>query len=838
WNMEDLTPVHGAELLANEDCTYCHSTVFAGVPSHVQDVKGLHVTSDNMSGCACHVRNLTNEHARYTDDAGEQLSCITCHGPDVPQRVKDAMQLPTTPTCADCHDIPLGHPYAEVDHLADVGETADLSGFLCGDCHNVDLMAEHEKVSSSSAGGSCTTCHPTPRDSFDEWNQTCSQGGCHSVGSPQTMHAETTAAHTFPSPTPSCVEGCHSADGDNLATVHLDASVTTPGGEVRTSCMVCHADGVPSTNDCATCHPDRVAEHGYEAAMHTATLGSGGIALFDNHDGWMGATGAYMDCADCHNAELGDTHANLCSTCHPTPRNTFTGWSKNCTQGGCHATYHASGFDHDEIASGNCSACHDEGSFQLYDDPCVDCHAKPSAGDATAPVTTAAALANYNGTARIEFTMTDSGMVGIGTTFRKLDGAAATKGDLLEVSEGGSHSLEYWSVDQYGNEETPHKSLNFTVAPDSTPPVTTSNVKSAYEGPATITLSASDASYLGVKGTYYKLNGGATQTGTLVSIGQPASGTVAYTLEWWSDDYSGNVEGHHTASFTVTRDITPPVSTLSAQPYYKTATVSIPFAAVDTGYGVSQKAYKIDGGTTQFLSSAANNLTRTFTAQGPHTIEYWSIDRGGNTEVHRTATINVDWTVPTVSSNAATTYTETATITITAADLPANGAGLANIVYRVDGGTQQNAPSGAAATDLVVGGAGTHSIEYWALDNAGNSAVHAVKVFTIGGGTPTGNGTIRLVWGDSDVSGYVPLYDSWAAWTVRSGGASGPIVATGRGDAGVDGWDGVDDVTVPVSETPYYVYIDWFDADWWYDGPTIHPSVLVTYPGQVVRLSY
>jgi len=53
-----------------------------------------------------------------------------------------------------------------------------------------------------------------------------------------------------------------------------------------------------------------------------------------------------------------------------------------------------------------------------------------------------------------------------------------------------------------------------------------------------------------VRNTYYSINGGPTQTGTTVFVPEPA-GTVTYTLEFWSDDYSGITETPNTATFTI-----------------------------------------------------------------------------------------------------------------------------------------------------------------------------------------------------------------------------------------------------------------------------------------------
>lgn len=798
-----------------------------------------------LESCAsCHASMWTAHPTPATTDCG------VCH----PDKIDDHMQ--GTEYCEDCHYDGWHNPGGMTVtvtwactqcHTADrpqvprhtSASTALAHESTCGGCHSGTLIAGHASTPEGSLyANQCDMCHASANDTVQAAiageSTTCS--ACHLDG----YHADFAVKHE--SPTAVCVGGgCHATT--QLVDIHqpyVGAGARHP--EYPDTCSLCHQNTDPNripdgaTAECATCHPDRVAFHGYETAMHTATLGEGAIALFDNHDGWMGPTGAWMACSDCHAAGLGQIHAMVCATCHPTPRGTFTDWSGNCSQGGCHTSYHASGFDHSDIAGGHCSACHDEAVYQLYADPCVDCHAHPDPGDTTGPTTEATVLSSYVGAARISFDMNDSGRVGIGLTFRRLDGATATTGDVLDVTTAGSHTLEYWSVDQNGNEGA-HATVDFTVVPDTTPPTTTSNAKSAYEGPASITLSASDSSFLGVKGTYYSLNGAPVQTGTTISIAQPASGTASYALEYWSDDYSNNEETHHIVNFTVTRDTTVPVSTLSAQAFYRTPTISIPFTAQDSGSGVQVKYYKVDGGPLQSLSTASTYIIRTFSAQGPHSIEYWAVDKVGNIETHRVADFNVDWTQPTVSSNALAAYPDTgANITITAVDQPANGAGPPSVVYRLDGGSQVTTGAIATISETELG---SHSLEFWAVDLAGNATAHTVVGFTVGTAPePAGQGTLRLIWGDAGG----PNPNSWAAWTVRSGSETGPVVATGSGatDGFGGGWDGIDDVVVPAQAEAYWVAIQWYD-DYWPEGgtpTTVHFPVYVTTDGQLVELHY
>ena len=815
--------VHGPDRLLSYQCEYCHASRWSDrVDSHDTSPDTYHQTTTDMSGCACHSKALTREHFRRTDDAGSPLNCETCHSAAAPAAVQAAVQSGAR-DCDACHTAgshAADHSLARTD--------------ACADCHAGDgLLAVHL----SGSGLTCNTCHsstdPEVVAAIAAKSLACS--GCHTEQGVD-YHLGFQVLHV--SPTDACTgAGCHA----ETRLVETHAPYVGPTGRYPAyadTCALCHLNTdlvrVPegATAECADCHPDRVVFHGYEAAMHTAALGSGWITVFDDDHDYpdQGAAGAYKACGSCHNAELGPVHAGVCGTCHPTPRDSFATWNDSCSTGGCHATYHAaSGWSHWD-ALGDCNTCHNSG-WDPYTVDCTGCHAVPSVGDTTPPVTTSDARASYVGAAVITFKVTDSGKVAIGTTLRRLDGGTVSTGDLLTVAEPGEHTLEYWSVDQFGNvEATPH-TVTFTVSADTVPPLTTSNAKAAYEGGAAITLAATDASTFGVKATYYKINSGATQTGTYVTIPQPASGTLSYTLTFWSEDWAGNVETPNAVSFTVRRDVTPPVSTLGAQPYYKTASISIPFSAVDTGVGVATKYYKVDGGTQQ--TAWGSSVYRTYT-QGPHTIEYWSVDYNGNSEIHRVATFVVDWTAPTVASDAVASYPESgASITITASDLPANGASPPAVKYRLDGGAMMTGP---AVTTVSVTAAGTHSIEFWAEDLAGNAGAHTTTIFTVGSGGG-GVGLIRLVWGNSDNQIYYPSAGSYASWTIRLGGPAGTVIDTGHRDGGTD-WNGVDDIIVPVSATPYYVYVDWWDEDWYSEGPSIFPSVSVTYGGQIARLSY
>lgn len=121
--------------------------------------------------------------------------------------------------------------------------------------------------------------------------------------------------------------------------------------------------------------------------------------------------------------------------------------------------------------------------------------------DKTAPTTSSNAVALYNGPASIQLTAADDALgSGVAHTYYRLDGSTTVEGAHLTVpapvNGSAAHTLEFWSVDAVGNEETPHQSVSFTVNSRHTIrvlPVVNGTITPS--GTATINLGASSAVY-------------------------------------------------------------------------------------------------------------------------------------------------------------------------------------------------------------------------------------------------------------------------------------------------------------------------------------------------------
>ena len=84
--------------------------------------------------------------------------------------------------------------------------------------------------------------------------------------------------------------------------------------------------------------------------------------------------------------------------------------------------------------------------------------------DSVPPVTTSNAQASYSENAVITLTASDDvGGSGVKATYYRLDGGVQTTGTVISTSVLGAHTVEFWSVDNRDNFETPHGFAAFTV---------------------------------------------------------------------------------------------------------------------------------------------------------------------------------------------------------------------------------------------------------------------------------------------------------------------------------------------------------------------------------------
>jgi len=474
---------------ASDACTGCHSDTLMGTHG---------ATDYDETLCAgCHTVHPTANAAcdkchSSSDVWGKTADCVSCHadmfdGGAVGSSHYDAGLHTATPFSA-------AYQGSGSDGLVNSG------GKECSICHSDTLATAHSATSASGGSITCAECHldeslgsSATVDASWPINK-CTD--CHDSGA-ATTHDSFSTTHTVePGTCAGTGASCH--DFTNLASLHevgqsggapnyLGCGNADPGDPSS-----CHnvVDTRPSPiNPAASCgegsggcHADKNAgNHGYSAALHTATLGAGdvdmgiGIDDIDHGASWS----FYIDCSTCHYTDLATQHGSKCATCHAgaNPVASLGGaWTGSCQQADCHPSIHTGMQpDHNGAyfnSSSSCDSCH-TGSPDWPGDPdCTRCHAPADTiPDTVAPVTTSDAQAGYVGNATITFAASDgAGGSGVDRTYSILDGGAPVQGASLTVTAPASgsewHTLQYYSVDVEGNTEIakPSPAFGFIVS--------------------------------------------------------------------------------------------------------------------------------------------------------------------------------------------------------------------------------------------------------------------------------------------------------------------------------------------------------------------------------------
>ncbi len=170
-------------------------------------------------------------------------------------------------------------------------------------------------------------------------------------------------------------------------------------------------------------------------------------------------------------------------------------------------------------------------------------------------------------------------------------------------------------------------------------------------------------------------------------------------------DRAGNSTSANSAPL-VRVDKTAPVTNASAPPAWNNVDVTVDLAGADGLSGLAATYYSVDGGSVQMYSSISKP---SFSTDGIHSLECWSVDNAGNEEGHHTIPVRIDKSSPTIQANRS----------------PApNANGWSNSTVTVSF-VCDDALSGIASCspDQVVADEGAgQPVSGTAVDNAGNSA--------------------------------------------------------------------------------------------------------------------
>jgi len=202
--------------------------------------------------------------------------------------------------------------------------------------------------------------------------------------------------------------------------------------------------------------------------------------------------------------------------------------------------------------------------------------------------------------------------------------------------------------------QTIEDSANFTVANDTTPPITNNDYDGKWHtSNFTITLTATD-NESGVAETYYRVNNGQTQNVSTNDQPQITLESANNTLEYWSVDNVGNEELPHNVLTGIKLDRTPPTGSIfigGNLTYVNSTSVILTLFASDAVSGVAQMHFSNDNMT--WSDWDAFNSSRNWSlvsGDGPKTVYAQFMDNAALVSDTYSANAMLDTTAPVIEN--------------------------------------------------------------------------------------------------------------------------------------------------------------------------------------------
>ena len=327
--------------------------------------------------------------------------------------------------------------------------------------------------------------------------------------------------------------------------------------------------------------------------------------------------------------------------------------------------------------------------------------------DKQAPVTTATTdpSAWTNGSVQVTLSATDTGGSDVAATSYQI-GSDAPQTYSGPFTVDNATTVTYWSTDNAGNVEAPQ---TLTPQIDKQAPTASDDVPDGWQTTAqTVTIEASDQGGSGLAGLQCTLDG-VDQALAADGGSFAVAGDGTHTITYSATDKAGNASAPVTRQLCI--DGAAPSTTASVDPAgWTRGSVQVTLSASDGVSGVAATSYQIGSGSVQ-------TYTGTFTVSNAATIKYWSTDKAGNAEAPQTLTPQIDTLAPVTSSGdltAAGTGWQPGPVNVTL-DARDSGSGVAGTSYSIDGKGMQ-----PYTGTFTVSGDGSHEIDFFSVDNAGN----------------------------------------------------------------------------------------------------------------------
>ena len=294
---------------------------------------------------------------------------------------------------------------------------------------------------------------------------------------------------------------------------------------------------------------------------------------------------------------------------------------------------------------------------------------------------------------------------------------------------------------------------------DTTPPVS-----SIDSGPALLTNSTSatftfsgtdDVSAPGDLTFECQLDGGGFASCTSPDSSSSGLGAGSHTFEVRATDEAGNTES--TATFTWTVDLTDPQASIDSGPADPTNSTSatFTFSGTDDVSAPGDLTFECQLDSGGFVSCTSPDSSTTGLVEGSHTFEVRATDEAGNTESTATFTWTVDLTDPQASIDsgpADPTNSTSATFTFSGTDDVSASSDLTFDCQLDSGGFASCTSPDSSTTGL---GAGSHTFEVRATDEAGNTESTATFTWTVDLSAPVitlnGDANVTVELGDAYV---------------------------------------------------------------------------------------
>ena len=334
--------------------------------------------------------------------------------------------------------------------------------------------------------------------------------------------------------------------------------------------------------------------------------------------------------------------------------------------------------------------------------------------DVTPPNTTSNAPTNWqNQPINVTLNATDN-LSGINHTTYRVNNQTWINGTTILVNESGEHLLEYYSIDNVGNQE-PTK--NTTVRVDLQAPILNFTAPSTWQNTSfNITFNPYDV-LSGVNNSWMQQNNQTPTTNTTLTIEEQGVHNVTLSA-------TDNANNTNQTTIQARLDTTPPTTTDNAPSGWQNTNVTLFFNATDNLSGINHTTYRVN--ETSWTNGTAVTLS-----DGNYTIEYYSIDNAGNQEETRNTTLLIDTTPPTITTFSINETQAQANQTIRFDTQVTDTNQLTNVTLLVDGVEQEMNNTGADAfsqtRNLPVG---TYTALVTAWDVANNTAEETLS-FTV-----------------------------------------------------------------------------------------------------------